>query len=64
MDSSQASLAKLILQPLIVVFGRFLSEELPTGLVNYTIHLLAQQLVRRIHLHQEETTRYAMVMRT
>ena len=45
------------------VFGRFVREELPAGLANYAIHLLArQQLLRRIHCRQEETARFGMVM--
>ena len=74
MDSSQVFLAKSILQALIKdtdlentfhgkVFVRFVWDELPAGLANYAISLLAcQQLLHQIHHHQEETTRFGMVM--
>ena len=45
------------------VFRRFMWEQLPAGLANYVISLLArQQWLRRIHCRQEEITRFGIVM--
>ena len=76
MDSSQVFLAKSIVQALIKdidienrfhgekVFVGFAWQNLPGGLANYAIRLLArQQLLHRTHHRQEQTMRYRMVMR-
>ena len=75
MNSSQVLLAKSILQALIKdtdledpyhgekVFVCFEWENLPKGLPNYAVHLIArQQLMRRIHHLQEETAELGIVM--
>ena len=76
MNSSQVFLANSILRELIhdidlenpfhgeKAFIRFVWERLPTGLPNYVLRLLArQQLLWRIQRHDEETTRFGLVMR-
>ena len=47
-----------------LIFVQFARENLPQELANYTVRLLArQQLMRRIHHRQKETTEFGMVMR-
>ena len=76
MNSSQVFLANSILRELFhdidlenpfhgeKAFIRFVWERLPTGLPNYVLrHLARQQLLWRIQRHDEETTRFGLVMR-
>ena len=76
MNSSQVFLAKSILQTLIhdidlekpfhgeKAFIKFLWERLSAGLGNFAMRLLArQQLLWLTQRHEEETTRFGLVMR-